>query len=307
MTNTEENPFKQAKNIFYVEFETTFQYLNNFIPICEKFSDNIVYFEKDGSRSIESMPEDLWQIQIYFQEEPPLKDLKDDIYSCSAELKIEKPQITSKLVEDIDWVSEVQKNFKPIETGKFYIHNSHSDIKQIDQKISIEINAGRAFGTGEHATTSNCLKALSELPLNLDNCLDLGCGSGILAIAMKKLGAKNVIATDIDEQAVLVTKENCSLNKIRPEEILVSQSNGCKANLIEAHKPFDTITANILAKPLIEMTTDLLTILKKNGILITAGFINSQVAEMLLNFESAGFKLHQKLDDENWPVLVFTK
>lgn len=301
------NPFMQAKNTFYVEFETLFQFLYEYIPICEKFSDNIVYFEKDGSRSIESMPEDLWQVQIYFHEKSRINECIKEISSVAKALNLTLAHLSEGVVDDIDWVSEVQKNFKPIIAEKFYIHNESCEIKQVDNKISIEINAGRAFGTGEHATTSNCLKALSSLEVDFNSCLDMGCGSGILAIAMKKLGAKKVVAVDVDEQAVEVTRENFILNKIDMQLVVIDQSNGGSSPIVKDNGPYDVITANILARPLIEMAQDLLTLLKSCGTLITAGFINSQVEEMILAYEAVGFKYIKKISDDNWPVLIFSK
>lgn len=305
MTITE-NPFQQSPIAYYVELETKHAFLGSFVEACEKFSTNIVYFEKEGSRTVESMPEDLWQIQIYLTKKPNLGEIQKEVAKVSAILNIDCPALLVSTVDDRDWVSEVQKTFVPINAGRFFIHTSTYEDEIPAKQISIEMNAGRAFGTGEHETTGNCLKALSELnQVEFNNCLDMGCGSGILAIAMAKLWTAKIIAVDLDEQAVLVTKENLKLNRV--ESIIAGQSNGYNSSLVNEHSPYQIITANILSAPLIMMANDAANHLDKGGLLILAGFINDQRQEVLEAHLKHGLILQKEIRAENWPVLVIKK
>lgn len=301
-----ENPFKQSQLTFLVQMQIKYMYLEQFIETYEKFSNNIVYFEKEGSRTVESMPEDLWQIEIYFEQKPDIEEIKKEISAMAKTLNIDCPEIFISSVDDKDWVGESQKNFVPINAGKFYIHSSYYKDNIPKDKISIEMNAGRAFGTGEHETTGNCLKALSDIgSLKFDNCLDMGCGSGILAIAMSKLWRSNIVAVDIDEQAAFVTKENIEINLV--DSIKVGQSDGYDSDLVKINAPYQIITSNILSSPLIAMSGDAYNNLEKNGLLILAGFVLSQEQDVLDAHLKQGFILEKRIADENWPVLVMKK
>ncbi len=304
--NIIDNPFQQSPVTYCLQLQITFRNLQPFIEFCESLSDSIVYFEAEDTKSIDSKPEDLWQIDVYLDKEPNLDNLKLEIAKISALLEITAPNLNLLPVIDHDWVSEVQKTFVPIYAGQFFIHHSGYAEKIPNELISIEINAGRAFGTGEHETTSNCLKALSELDSsNYSKALDMGCGSGILAIAIAKLGANKVIAVDLDEQAALVTEENTQLNKVA--FIISKQSNGYDSELVKQNSPYQIITANILASPLIAMAEAAAQHLAKDGILILAGFLKDQQLNVLEAHQKQGLTLIKEICTENWPALVMQK
>lgn len=299
-----DNPFQQNPVTYCLQLKIRFQYLEPFIEFCETLSDSIVYFEAEDTKSIDSKPEDLWQIDIYLDKEPNIEELEQEFSKIAKVYNITSPKLHLTPVDDKDWVSEVQKTFIPIEAGKFFIHHSGFEGVMPENLIKIEINAGRAFGTGEHETTSNCLKALSEIEKN-DVALDMGCGSGILAIAMAKLNFKKVIAVDLDEQAVLVTKENIHLNKI--DSIMASQSDGYASDLVSSHSPYKLITANILAAPLIAMAEDAAHHLAEGGILILAGFLKDQQLNILEAHQKQGLVLIGEICIENWPAMIMQK
>lgn len=304
--HTIDNPFQQNSVTYCLELQIKFAYLKFFLQFFETLSETIVYFEDDDTKHIDSKPEDLWKIQVYLDEKPNLKSIESKTAEISLEHKITAPILVIKKIDDQDWVSEVQKTFIPIESGLFFIHHSGYYGEIPEDKIAIEINAGRAFGTGEHETTSNCLKALSTLKENkYINCLDMGCGSGILAIAMAKLWPNQITAVDIDEQAVNVTLENFHLNSTG--FITTEQSDGYKSKLVRRNAPYQLITANILANPLIEMANDAYTHLQENGVLILAGFLNNQTEEVLKAHKKQGFSLVETISEENWPVLILKK
>ena len=282
-----------------------FEVLQPFVEVCETLSDSIVYFEAEDTKTIESKPEDLWQINVYLDEEPDLRVLTSQFAVIANIHNTTVPILSFSQVEDFDWVSKVQETFVPINVGKFFIHCSELKDSLDNKLINIEINAGRAFGTGEHETTSNCLRALSDLDIPMNRVLDMGCGSGILAIAMAKLGADEVVAVDLDEQAVLVTKENIKINNV--SSIKAFQSDGYAFREVIKAAPYQVITSNILAAPLVAMAQDASMFLDKKGVLILAGFLNNQKHEVLSAHQAQGLILLKEICKEEWPVLIMQK
>lgn len=300
-----DNPFQQNSVTYCLELQIKFIYLQDFVQFFETMSETIVYFENEDTKHIDPMPEDLWKIEVYLENMPDIAQLEEKISAIARIHKIDSPNFEIRKVIDQDWVAEVQKTFSPIEADKFFIHHSGYIDAIPEGKIAIEINAGRAFGTGEHQTTANCLKALSSLKGKYINCLDMGCGSGILAIAIAKLWPNQVTAVDIDEQAVLVSEENSHINKVR--FITVAQSQGYNSKLVNKNAPYQLITSNILANPLIEMAKDASNHLQSKGILILAGFLNEQMQNVLDAHLSYGLNLIATISDGEWPALIMQK
>jgi ribosomal protein L11 methyltransferase len=298
------NSNQQNSVAFCLHLKTKYKNLDIYLPFLETISDSVVYFEAEETNSIDSKPDDLWQIDIYLDNQPNIEEVQSKIDSLSQKNQIETSLISCSQVEQIDWVSEVQKTFKPIKAGNFYIFPNNDNNALDPDLINIEISAGSAFGTGEHETTSNCLKALSKWGASA-KALDMGCGSGILAIAMAKLGVKKVIAVDIDSQAVLVTKANSKLNGI--DLFAAEQSDGYNSSLVQDNGPYNLICSNILAKPLIQMAEQAYNNLDNDGILILAGFLTEQTQEVLSAHEQHGLKLIETITYNNWPALVLKK
>ena len=160
------------------------------------------------------------------------------------------PIINLERLENTDWVTESQKILKPIDAGHFYLYGNH-DIESVpDHKLSILMEAGQAFGTGSHETTNGCLLAISDLyqKINPVNILDLGCGSGVLAIAMAKQWDSNIIASDIDPIATETAAENIALNNVTGIQAITC--DGFENSALTENAPYDIIVANILAEPL---------------------------------------------------------
>ena len=303
---TIDSPFQQNSIIYCLELQIKFAYLQYFVQFFETLSESIVYFEAEKTKHIDSKPEDLWQIETYLNKEVNLQKLQQDITEIATMHDTDAPLLQSKKIKNRDWVAEVQKTFIPINAGCFFIHHSGYDGIIPEGKIAIEVNAGGAFGTGAHETTANCLKALSELANNkYINCLDMGCGSGILAIAMAKLWPNQITAVDLDEQAVLTTQENIHINKVG--FITTQQSNGYDSKLVKSNASYQLITANILANPLIEMAEAAYNSLQRNGILILAGFLKEQMPDVLKAHQKLGFSFVQEITKENWPALILKK
>jgi ribosomal protein L11 methyltransferase len=196
------------------------------------------------------------------------------------------------------------EKFPPQPIGPFFIYGTgyKGDVPQ--NTIPIHLNAATAFGSGEHQTTKGCLLALYDLAQKIEwkHPLDLGCGSGILAIAMAKLKKTNVLAIDNDSESVRVTKENALLNTVG-DVIQAQHGNGLEG----IHDTFDIIVANILAKPLIMIADMAFKNLCSGGYIILSGLLDWQQKDVEDTYKKAGFTLIKADNYDRWMTLVFQK
>ncbi|MDO4895113.1 50S ribosomal protein L11 methyltransferase [Moraxella sp.] len=187
-------------------------------------------------------------------------------------------------LEDKDWTREWMSHYKPIKcAGNLWIVPEWLDAPE-PNAINLILDPGLAFGTGYHATTRLCLDWLSQQDLTDKLVIDYGCGSGILAVAALLLGAKEVLAVDIDPQAILATTQNAKLNQVG-DRLKVFLPDEFIAHRKDNPQLADTITANILAKPLIGFAPYFAELLKPNGSIVLAGLIRSQTDEVIQAYE----------------------
>jgi ribosomal protein L11 methyltransferase len=260
----------------------------------------IVSEEPDAGR-----PDD-WLIHAYFDREPDDAEL-----ARLRGLGSGKPRVEQ--LAEADWVAMSQSGLQPIRAGRFFVHTpmyrSHPP-----GTIAFEIDAGLAFGTGQHATTAGCLEALDWLESEgecFSNIADIGTGTGLLAFAGLALwpGAR-AIATDIDPIAIDVARENAAVNGVAlghgPGELLLAVADGMDSPMLSARAPFDLIAANILAGPLIELAPALAKALALGGTVVLAGLLDTQADGVAAAYEDEGFVLAYSGGGE-WPVLVLRK
>lgn len=203
----------------------------------------------------------------------------------------------NKEIEDMDWANEWKKYYEPFYIGNILIKPSWIDIDESDHKV-VEINPGMAFGTGLHETTNLCIEQLQELNLIDKIVLDIGCGSGILSVVSSKLGAKEVFATDIDPLAIEATLENANLNKI-------SNINAVKGSLLDnVDKKYDVVIANILLNVLDILIPDLPKALKKDGVFICSGLINSQKDNIVNTLEKNNLEIVEVSEKGEWISII---
>ena len=212
---------------------------------------------------------------------------------------------------DRDWVAENQRSFRPFQVGPFWIHPSHIRDGMAAGLLPIEIDAGMAFGTGTHATTRGCLEMLAALdPAETVKAVDVGCGSGILAIAMAKLWRRPVLGGDNDAEAVDVAVENAEANGVAALCRFVT-SVGLQAQELARHAPYDLIVANILAGPLVELSASFAPAVRPGGRVLLSGLLVEQAAMVLGAYEGHGFKLERRIELETsgdwWCSLVVRK
>jgi ribosomal protein L11 methyltransferase len=206
---------------------------------------------------------------------------------------------------DTDWVAENQRSFQPFTIGPFWVHPSHVTKGPPGGTIALRIDAGLAFGTGTHATTRGCLELLATVPAC--NAVDVGCGSGILAIAMAKLWQRPVIGGDNDDLAVGVARENAELNGVATLCRFV-EAIGLDSAEIEARRPYDLIVANILAGPLLGLADSFATAGKR---VLLSGLLLEQADEIVGAYGRKGFTVERHVDLETggaiWRTLLMAK
>ena len=193
---------------------------------------------------------DLWQVEAIYAEEPEIAGVE----AAVARAGLASGGLEISAVPHKDWVRESLAGLAPVVAGRLFVHGNHDRHLRRPGNINIEIDAGLAFGTGHHNTTRGCLAALQTALKSYKpgNCLDVGCGSGVLAIAACKLAGIKAVASDIDEAAVTVTRDNARLNGTAHLMRCVTAS-GLDHPAIAAQAPYDLILANILARPLVSL------------------------------------------------------
>lgn len=252
----------------------------------------------------ESKPDE-WLIHAYFDHRPT----EDEIASLTV-LGGGPPHIEQ--LGDANWVAMSQAGLQPIRAGRFTVHTP--TYKPDPDRINFEIDAGLAFGTGQHATTAGCLTALDalcEAGASFANIADIGTGTGLLAFAALALWPEaKCIATDIDPVAIDVSRENAAINGVNLGhglgELLLAVADGMDSPMLAARAPFDLIVANILAGPLIEFAPDFTKTLSSGGTIVLAGLLDTQADEVSAAYEKLGLTLADCGLGE-WPVLVMTQ
>ncbi len=260
----------------------------------EPFGSALVSFEKDGGKA--------WHMEVIGEEKPSAAAVKAALKPFAGV----KPIIG--LVPDKDWLAESRKGLAPLKMGPFFVHGEHDRGKAPKNVIPLEIDAGMAFGTGRHETTSGCVKALLRLAKSqkFKRPLDIGTGTGILAFAAWHLFKVPVLAGDNDKDAVRVARENAAINGLK-KQIRIVTSDGYRAAAIREGGPYDLVTANILANPLISLAPDLARNLARNGRAVLSGLLTAQEKDVLAAHQAVGLELDFRIRQNDWSVLVLKK
>jgi len=213
--------------------------------------------------------------------------------------------VTVEPLPDQDWIRLSQLGLPPVRAGRFFVYGAHDQGKVPDGVIPIRIEAGLAFGTGHHETTALCLSVLSELAhRSFKNVLDLGSGTGLLAIGAVKLWKKPVLASDIDPVAVEVTEENARANGVGPW-VRAVVADGLVHPVLSASAPYDLVIANILAGPLTRLAPQIVKALKPGGMLVLSGLLHNQEAMIQSFYHRLRFLGRHR--EGPWSALVLEK
>lgn len=207
--------------------------------------------------------------------------------------------LTWSPMEQIDWLEEDEKRLPPITVGKLFVYTPHYDGEVPEDKIPLKLRSSYAFGSGHHPTTEGCLEVIQQLP-QVERALDIGCGSAILALAIQALHLAEVVGTEIDQRSAEMARENAQ------DTVDVIHCNGVADSRIADKAPYDLIVSNIHSGPLIEMAGDIVPLLSKGGILVLAGLLKEQQAEVEAAYTALGLRLKAVHgNDPEWPVLEF--
>ncbi len=213
--------------------------------------------------------------------------------------------VQSLQLPDQDWIRLSQEGLPPVRAGRFFVYGAHDSGKVPPAIIAMRIEAGLAFGTGHHETTALCLEALSQIAREAwpRRILDVGCGTGVLAIAAAKLWKRRVLATDIDPVAVEITRENAIRNQVGPL-ISAHVADGLTHPIIRSRAPYDLILANILAGPLTQLASPICPMVPPGGLVVLSGLLRWQENMVLSFYRPRGLQLRDALRQGPWTALV---
>ncbi|NKB54907.1 MAG: methyltransferase domain-containing protein [Alphaproteobacteria bacterium] len=258
--------------------------------------------------SFEIPQSQLWRIEGYASDMPAHAESAAAMAIAAARAGIPEPEFTCVPLPIVDWVTENQRSFQPLHAGRYFIRPSHHEGPAPHGAIALTLDAGAAFGTGEHATTKSCLLALDWLARRRRFAcpLDLGCGSGILALAVAATWRCKVVASDIDPQAVAVARENAFGNGLAAYTIM-RRGDGLSDRTILRSAPYDLITANILARPLVAMSRPLSHCLMPGGVTILSGLLADQENGVRNAYRRQGLALVRRFAVDGWHTLVMAR
>ncbi|HEY4833262.1 MAG TPA: 50S ribosomal protein L11 methyltransferase [Bradyrhizobium sp.] len=257
----------------------------------------IAAFEGPGGR---------WDITMHFAEVPDQGSIRE-LVALAAGDEIAR-NITFDTVEAKDWVKATLDELVPVRAGRFVVHGRHDRAKIPPNKLGIEIEAALAFGTGHHGTTRGCLVLLDQVlkAHRPRRVLDLGTGTGVLAIAAAKALHDAVLASEIDPSSVLVAAENARLNGAG-NLVEAIRATGFSAPQFAKRRPFDLVLANILANPLRQMATPMARHLAPSALVILSGLLPHQAQGVIAAYRARGLVLLRELRIEGWSSLLLRR
>jgi ribosomal protein L11 methyltransferase len=267
---------------------------------------NESFFEGHAAIAAFERPDGRWDITVHFAE-PPDQDSIRELVGLAAGDDVAQT-IAFDTVEAKDWVKATLEELVPVRAGRFIVHGQHDRTKVPPNKLGIEIEAALAFGTGHHGTTRGCLLLLDHVlkARAPKRVLDLGTGTGVLAIAAAKALHDHVLASDIDPLSVRVARDNARLNGTG-DRVETIQAIGFSAPQFSSRGPFDLVLANILANPLRQMATAMATHLAPSGSVILSGLLPPQAQGVIAAYRARGLVLKRHLQIEGWSSLLMRR
>lgn len=214
--------------------------------------------------------------------------------------------VATEVLADADWLAMALSGLPPVRAGRFFIYGAHDRGRAPPNAVNLRIEAGAAFGTGHHGTTVGCLLAYDALlkRRSFARVLDVGAGTGVLAIAAGKTGSPIALGTDIDRPSVRIARENARLNQASARFV---HASGLGHRLVRDHAPYDLVFANILAAPLVMLAQDIKGALRPGGTAILSGLLRTQARRVLAAYRSRGFVLDRRLNRDAWATLVLRR
>jgi ribosomal protein L11 methyltransferase len=260
-------------------------------PATEALTYSIL--EEDEDRGV-------WRIDAFPNADAEAADIQRVLAGFPAlSVKVE-------VLADADWLAMSLSGLPPVRAGRFFVYGAHDRGLAPPNTVNLRIEAGAAFGTGHHGTTVGCLIAYDRLLKRraFGRVLDVGCGTGVLAIAAARTGTAVAIGTDIDAPSVRIASENAALNHARARFV---HASGLNAAAVRDHGPYDLVFANILAPPLVALAQDIKGALKPGGYAILSGLLRTQERRVLAAYVSRGFRLERRLRRDAWSAMTIRR
>jgi ribosomal protein L11 methyltransferase len=247
-----------------------------------------------------------WDVTLYFADAPNEAAIRELVGLAAGDEAARSLHFDT--VEARDWVRATLDELVPVHAGRFVVHGQHDRAKVAPNKLGIEIEAALAFGTGHHGTTRGCLLLLDHVlkAHQPRRVLDLGTGTGVLAIAAAKALRDQVLASDIDALSVKVAAGNARANGVGPL-VEVTWGNGFSAPRLRQRRPFDLVLANILANPLRQMATAMSRHLAGGGRVILSGLLTPQAPAVIAAYRARGLVIERHIRIEGWSSLLLRK
>jgi ribosomal protein L11 methyltransferase len=247
-----------------------------------------------------------WQLTIHFREAPDEAAVREQVAHAAGNAAARA--LTFEAVADADWVAQSLAGLPPVRAGRFVVHGAHDRARVPANAIGIEIEAALAFGTGHHGTTRGCLLALDALAKRsrVGCVLDVGTGSGVLAIAAAKVFRTPVATSDIDPVAVQAAHTNARLNRVAPM-VRAVRAAGAKTRAITLRAPYDLIVANILLGPILRLAVPLRALSRPGTRLVLSGLLPAHANAALAIYRAQGFFLTRRIVRDGWVTLVLRR
>lgn len=247
-----------------------------------------------------------WCIDAYFEDLPDAAEMRATLAEMTG---LDVPPVEQAAVPPLNWVAISQAALPPVHAGRFTVHGTHDRGKVARGPNSIVIDAGEAFGTAHHATTYGCLMAIDRLTRRprFKRVFDLGCGSGVLAIASARvLPGARIVASDMDPTSVAVAKENIAANTA-PRRVETLVAAGLAHSRLRRQLPFDLVVANILADPLMRLARDIRRAMRPGAALVLSGILIPQAPAVIAAFMAQGFQMVRHERVTGWSTLILQR
>ena len=249
-----------------------------------------------------------WRVALHFAAPPDERRIRDLVALAAGDEAAQA--LAFETIGKTDWVQQSLAGLTPVRAGRFVVHGAHDRGRIPANATGIEIEAALAFGTGHHGTTRGCLLALDALAKREDlraaNILDIGTGSGVLAIASAKALRRRVVASDIDATAVTAARGNARLNGAAPSITFVHAA-GASVRALKARGPYDLIFANILLGPLTRLARPIRALAAPGAHVVLSGLLRDQASAALAAYRAQGFVLEARIPLEEWTTLLLRR